>query len=455
MENIEYDYIVIGGGSGGIASGRRAAEYGAKVLVIEKGRIGGTCVNVGCVPKKVMFNTATIKENLEFAEGYGFKLNGGFTFDWSVIKQKRDDYIKRLNNIYDNLLKKSGVDYVSGFAKFVNENTVEVNGKQYKGKHFLIATGGRPDVPTTEGAEHGISSDGFFDLEQLPKKVCVVGAGYIAVELAGIFHKLGSDTTLAIRQNTFLREFDSMLSETLTVEMEKHNLKIAKNTQGVSKVIKKEDSTLEIHFNNNEVLSGFDVLVWAIGRRPNIEGLNLEGVGVKINKLGFIDTDEFQNTSVKSIYSLGDVSGRVLLTPVAIAAGRHLAARLFKDQPEAKLNYENIASVIFSHPPIGTVGLSEHQAIQKYGKETVRVYKSVFTNMFFSVLEESQKEKTAMKLVVVGTEERVVGIHTIGMGSDEMIQGFAVALKMGAKKSDLDNTVAIHPTASEEFVTMR
>ena len=246
-----------------------------------------------------------------------------------------------------------------------------------------------------------------------------------------------------------------MLGEYLALEMQRNGMDLKKSIQGVDKVVKKEDSTLEIHFSNGEIAAGYDCLVWAIGRHPNVEEIGLESVGVKLNKYGFIETDEFQNTSVPGIYSLGDVSGRVLLTPVAIAAGRHLAARLFKNQPNAKLNYDNVASVIFSHPPIGSVGISESKAIEVYGQENVKCYKSVFTNMFFSVLEENQKEKTAMKLVTVGKEEKVVGIHAIGLGSDEMIQGFAVALKMGATKSDLDNTVAIHPTSEEELVTMR
>ncbi|XP_078613026.1 glutathione reductase, mitochondrial-like [Branchiostoma floridae x Branchiostoma japonicum] len=444
-----FDYLVIGGGSGGLASARRAAEFGAKCGIIERARLGGTCVNVGCVPKKVMWNTAVHAEYLMDHKDYGFDVNGTTTFSWKTIKDKRDAYIKNLNGIYKSNLDKSHVEAIVGDAKFVGERCVEVDGNRYTAEHILIATGGRPVFPNTPGVEYGISSDGFFDLEDLPKKAVVVGAGYIAVEMAGILKTLGSDVSLLIRKDKVLRTFDSMISSELTEELQHIGINLMKQTQ-VSKVEKAADGRLTVFTNNGEI-SDVDTLLWAIGRVPNTE-IGLDTVGVELDSRGNIKVDEYQNTSTKGIYALGDVCGKALLTPVAIAAGRKLAHRVFNGE-DTKLDYSNIPTVVFSHPPIGTVGLTEEEAAAKYGKDHIRMYSARFTPMYHAVTE--RKTKTIMKMICLLPEEKIVGIHMMGIGCDEMLQGFSVAVKMGATKADFDSTVAIHPTSSEELVTMR
>ncbi|XP_044767880.1 glutathione reductase, mitochondrial isoform X5 [Neomonachus schauinslandi] len=376
-----YDYLVIGGGSGGLASARRAAELGARAAVVESHKLGGTCVNVGCVPKKVMWNTAVHSEFMHDHVDYGFQ-SCESKFNWRVIKEKRDAYVSRLNTIYQNNLTKSHIEIIHGHAAFTcdPEPTVEVNGNKYTAPHILIATGGVPSRPQESqipGACLGITSDGFFQLEELPGRSVIVGAGYIAVEIAGILSALGSKTSLMIRHDK----------------------------------------------------------------------------GIQTDDKGHIIVDEFQNTSIKGIYAVGDVCGKALLTPVAIAAGRKLAHRLFECKEDSKLDYDNIPTVVFSHPPIGTVGLTEDEAIYKYGKENVKTYSTTFTPMYHAVTK--RKTKCVMKMVCATAEEKVVGIHMQGIGCDEMLQGFAVAVKMGATKADFDNTVAIHPTSSEELVTLR
>ncbi|KAF6084102.1 glutathione-disulfide reductase [Phyllostomus discolor] len=378
---VAYDYLVIGGGSGGLASARRAAELGARVAVVESHKLGGTCVNVGCVPKKVMWNTAVHSEFMHDHADYGFQ-SCDSKFNWRVIKEKRDAYVSRLNSIYENNLTKAKIEIIPGYAAFTGDPrpTVEVNGKKYTAPHILIATGGSPSHPQESeipGASLGITSDGFFQLEELPRRSVIVGAGYIAVEIAGILSALGSRTSLMIRHDK----------------------------------------------------------------------------GIQTDGKGHILVDEFQNTNVKGIYAVGDVCGKALLTPVAIAAGRKLAHRLFECKEDSKLDYDNIPTVVFSHPPIGTVGLTEDEAMHKYGKENVKIYSTTFTPMYHAVT--TRKTKCVMKMVCANKEEKVVGIHMQGIGCDEMLQGFAVAVKMGATKADFDNTVAIHPTSSEELVTLR
>lgn len=457
----KFDYLVIGGGSGGIASARRAAEFGVKVALVEEKRLGGTCVNVGCVPKKVMFNTALHAEMLHDMKEYGFDVtvNG---FDWSHIKKSRDAYVKRLNGIYANNLDKSKVEVFEGHAQFDENGVCHVGEQQISGEHTLIATGGCPIIPNFEGKELGITSDGFFELEDLPKKTVVVGAGYIAVELAGILQTLGSEVHHFIRYDKVLRNFDAMLSEFITAEHQRIGVDLKKYTSNVK--VSKDGTTgkLTVSYNSkspedNEPqaseVKDVDCVLWAIGRNPNTENIGLDKLGVDITNKNEIKVDEFQNTSRKNFYALGDVCGRALLTPVAIAAGRRLAHRLFNNEKDLKLDYDNIPTVVFSHPTIGTVGLTEAQAIAKYGAEKIKVYQSKFVNMFYAVQEN--KPKTAMKLVCLQPEEKIIGLHVIGMGCDEMLQGFSVAVKMGATKKDFDNTVAIHPTSSEEFVTMR
>lgn len=445
----QFDYLVIGGGSGGIASARRAAEYGAKVAVFEAGAIGGTCVNVGCVPKKVMWNAAHLAEQLKHADGYGFD-QASTNFDWPTLKQKRDAYIERLNGIYNRNLEHSGVTKIDAHAHFLDDHTIEANGKQYTAPHILIATGGRPRLPDIEGAELGISSDGFFELEQQPKKVAVVGAGYIATELAGVMQSLGSDVSLIVRKETALRNFDQDIVALIMESIDAAGIEVIAQTQ-ISKV-EKTNNKLSLTTDSGNVLSDYDCLIWAIGREPASDKISLDQTNIDQDTRGYITTDKYQNTSTQGVYAVGDVSGRIELTPVAIAAGRRLADRLFDGQSEAHLNYDNIASVIFSHPPIGTVGMSEQQAREVHGDD-LKIYTSRFVNMYYAVLDH--KPATFCKLICTGAEERVIGCHIAGDAADEIIQGFAVAVKMGATKADFDNTVAIHPTAGEELVTLR
>lgn len=446
-----YDYIALGGGSGGIASVNRAAMYGKKCALIEAKEIGGTCVNVGCVPKKVMWNAAQIHEAVTlYGPDYGFDATLNH-LDWKKLIASRTAYIDRIHTSYDNGLAKNKVDVYRGFGRFVDTHTLEVNGEQITADHILIATGGRPSHPDIPGVELGIDSDGFFELPELPKRVAVVGAGYIAVELAGVLNGLGAETHLLVRKHAPLRSFDPMLSETLVEIMAEDGPTL--HTHAIPKsVVKNGDGSLTIALEDSRSLT-IDCLIWAIGREPATDTFNLDVTGVITDKKGYIKVDEFQNTNVPHIYAVGDNTGHIELTPVAVAAGRRLSERLFNNKPQERLDYQNVATVVFSHPPIGTVGMTEPQAREHFGDETVKVYNSSFTSMYTAVTQHRQTCR--MKLVCVGPDEKIVGIHGIGQGMDEMLQGFAVALKMGATKKDFDNTVAIHPTAAEEFVTMR
>lgn len=443
-----FDYVVIGGGSGGVATARRAAEYGARVALVEAGRLGGTCVNVGCVPKKVIWYAADIASKFHDAPGYGFAPHSP-VFDWSALKTRRDAYIARLNGIYGTMLEKSGVAVVHGFGRFLDGHTVEVDGRRLTAPHITIATGGQPVFPDIAGAELGISSDGFFALEHQPRRVAVVGSGYIAVEIAGVFRALGSEVALLARGDRLLRPFDAMLREELATRMTDDGIDIRYRSQPQA-VSRNADGALVVDCGEAGSVE-VDCVLWAIGRRANTGGLNLAAAGVTANADGTIPVDAFQNTDASGIYAIGDLTGAAELTPVAIAAGRRLAARLFLNQPDARLDYRNIPTVVFSHPTIGTVGLTEEEARAQF--DTVKVYATRFTPMYFAVTEH--KPKTAMKLVCAGADERVVGVHLIGEGADEMLQGFAVAVRMGATKRDFDDTVAIHPTSAEELVTLR
>lgn len=447
-----YDYLAIGGGSGGIASINRAASYGKKCAIIEAKHLGGTCVNVGCVPKKVMWYGAQIAEAIhQYAPDYGFDLDVK-TFDYVKLVESRQAYIGRIHTSYQNVLAKNNIDVIQGFAKFVNANTVEVNGEQITADHILIATGGRPSRPNIKGAELGIDSNGVFELTRLPKRIAIVGAGYIAVELAGVFNSFGVETHLFVRQHSPLRQFDPLIVETLLEVMNQDGIQL--HTQAIPQEVgKNADGSLTLSLQDGRQTE-VDCLVWAIGREPATDVINLQATGVETNERGFIKVDKFQNTNVKGIYAVGDIiEGGIELTPVAVAAGRRLSERLFNNKPNEHLDYNLVPTVVFSHPPIGTIGLTEPQAIAQYGEENVKVYKSSFTPMYSAITQHRQPCR--MKLVCVGKEEKVVGLHGIGFGVDEMIQGFAVAIKMGATKADFDNTVAIHPTGSEEFVTMR
>lgn len=445
----KYDLLVIGGGSGGLAHAQRAAEYGANAAVVEYGPLGGTCVNVGCVPKKVMWYAAHHAHQFHHAPDYGFdiKVEG---HDWSALKSRRDAYIKRLNGIYSGNLDKRGVTYIQGAARFVDAHTIEVAGHEYAADRIVIATGGRPSVPAIPGADLGITSDGFFELEEQPKRVLLAGSGYVSVELAGVFNALGSETHVIVRKDGVLRSFDKMLSGELMDIM--RNNGIVLDTGVVPQSVEKTADGIVVHASDGRSFGPVDCLVWAVGRDPNTDSLNAAAAGVAMDQWGFIPTDEYQRTNVEHIFALGDVTGREALTPVAIAAGRRLADRLYGGMEGRHLEYRLIPTVIFSHPTIGTVGLTEDEARAEYGDD-VKVYASGFVAMYYALGED--KQRSSMKLITAGPEERVVGCHVIGEGADEMMQGFAVAMRMGATKADFDDTVAIHPTSAEELVTMR
>jgi glutathione reductase (NADPH) len=419
-----------------------------------------------CVPKKVTYNAAALAEAIHDSKAYGFSVEETAPFDWSTFKTKRDAYIKRLNGIYERNLNNDKVDYVHGWARLTSKNQAEVtlddNSKVLiNAKKILVAVGGKPTIPPEiPGSEYGTNSDGFFDISTQPKKVAIVGAGYIAVEFAGMFNALGTETHLFIRHDTFLRNFDPMIQEAVTNEYERLGVKLHKRSQA-SKIEKDSNGKLTVTYKddqgNESVVSDVDNLIWAIGRTPETKGIGLEEAGVKLAKSGHIIVDEYQNTDVDSIYALGDVTGEVELTPVAIAAGRRLAHRLFGG-PEfstLKLDYNNIPSVVFSHPEVGSIGLTEPQAIEKYGKDNIKVYKTSFTAMYYAMMDPEQKGPTNYKLITTGPEEKVVGLHIMGIGSGEMLQGFGVAVKMGATKADFDSCVAIHPTSAEELVTLK
>lgn len=447
----EYDIIAIGGGSGGSATMNRAAMHGAKAAVIEGNIIGGTCVNVGCVPKKVMWYGAQVSETLKnYAADYGYTI-GETSFDFKTLRKNREAYIERSRQAFSNNFNRNGVDYIEGYARFVDKNTVEVNGEHIRAKHIVIATGSYAFIPNVPGSELGGTSDDVFAWEELPESVSIIGAGYIAVELAGVLHALGVKTDLFVRKGGPLRGFDQGIVEVLVEEMKKNGQPL--HTHKVPQKLEKLDNgDIQIHFEDGTTHTSQKV-IWAVGRKANVQQLNLEAAGVELTERGFIQVDEYQNTTTPGIYALGDVSGEKELTPVAIKAGRTLAERLFNGKTDAKMDYELIPTVVFSHPAIGSIGLSQEQAEAKYGAENIKVYESNFAGMYSAITVHRQMTK--LKLITLGEEEKIIGLHGIGEGVDEMIQGFAVALKMGATKADFDATVAIHPTASEEFVTMR
>jgi glutathione reductase (NADPH) len=420
------------------------------------------------VPKRVFYNAASLAESLHDAYDYGLRPTehkGKFhgKIDWALFKQKRDAYVLKLNGIYARNLGKDNVTAMQGSAKFIDAHTLDVSGKRVSAKHIVIAVGGEPRRPLNiPGGEHAITSDEFFALKTQPKRVAIVGAGYIAVELAGVFNALGTDTSLIVRGARALRRFDHTISESLDTEMKAAGIKVVTNTSIASIVPRADGKLFNLTTKANPSdgttdkkqkqfdLTKFDCVLYAIGRTPLTKALNLDAAKVKLTARGYIQVDEFQNTTAPGVYALGDVSGGVELTPVAIAAGRQLAARLFNGKPNAKFDYTNVPSVVFSHPPIGTVGLTEQQAADKFGAASLTIYRSVFTSMYHALTE--RKTKTTMKIVCTGSNERVVGLHLIGIGCDEMLQGFGVAIKMGATKADIDSSCAIHPTSSEEVV---
>lgn len=445
----KFDLLVIGGGSGGLACAQRAAEYGARVALIEPGRLGGTCVNVGCVPKKIMWNASEIQEALSDSGDYGFAPTSA-GHDWAALKTKRDAYLLRLNALFARNLVQHKIEHVVGRASFQGAALIAA-GRTLAAPHIVIASGGRPLWPAIPGAALGITSDGFFELTTRPERVAVAGSGYIAIELAGILAGLGSKVVLVIRSATVLKQFDALLGETALLMLREAGVDIASDCRGAA-LTRGADKSLRLELHDGRCLAPLDTVIWAVGRVPNVEDLALERAGVRLDACGFIATDEFQATSAPGIYAIGDVTGRIPLTPVAIAAGRRLADRLFGAQPDRKLDYDIVPTVIFGHPPIAAVGLSEAAARARHG-DAVKVYMSSFVPLYHAMT--TRKPHARLKLVTVGEEERVVGLHAIGPGADEMLQGFAVALRLGARKRDFDNTVAIHPTSAEEFVTMR
>ncbi len=448
----DYDVIAIGAGSGGLSIVERAAEYGKKCAVVEAKKMGGTCVNIGCVPKKVMWFGAHIAEALRDAPDFGFDLEQK-GFDWATLVEKREQYITNINTWYGGYMEEKGVDVLQGWGSFVDAHTVSVDGKEYTAETIVIAPGGTPAIPQeTENADLGITSDGFFALQEQPKKVAVIGSGYIAVELAGVLQALGTDTSLLSRKDLVLRGFDDMVRETLTDAMITSGIHKEYHFK-VKKLIKADDGTITVESEDGQHLEGFDQVIWAVGRNTLIEPLKLENAGLSANGRGFIEVDDYHRTAVDNIYAIGDVTGQAPLTPVAIRAGRYLAERLYNNKPDIKMDLSKVPTVVFSHPPVGTIGLAEHDARSQYGHDNVQVYTSVFTPMRYAFTEH--QIKTALKLVCVGEEQKVVGIHVVGDGADEMMQGFAVAVQMGATKADLDATIAIHPSSSEELVTMR
>jgi glutathione reductase (NADPH) len=443
------DLLVVGGGSGGLAAAQRAVEYGARVTVIEHGRLGGTCVNVGCVPKKIMWNAASMAHAMSDARGYGFDL-AGTNHDWAALKSKRDAYVLNLNEIYARNLASKDIEHIDAHGSLDGANVVRSGDRRLTAEHIIIAVGGGPIVPDLPGAELGITSDGFFELEAVPGRVAMVGSGYIAVELAGMLHALGAAVDLFARFDSVLRTFDEMLQRAVVAAMEGDGIGL--HWHSIPASVERLDDGLWLSTEDGRRHGPFDELIWAIGRQPSTPGLGLESAGVETDDQGYIPVDQYQHTNVPNIYAVGDVTGKVALTPVAIAAGRRLADRDFGGMSDRYLDYENIPSVVFSHPPIGVCGLTEKQAHEKYSGD-IKVYTSEFVPMINSFTEH--RTKARMKLITAGNEELVVGCHLFGPGSDEMLQGFSVAIHMGATKKDFDDTVAIHPTSAEELVTMR
>jgi glutathione reductase (NADPH) len=463
----EYDYIAIGGGSGGIASINRAASYGKKCAIIEEKALGGTCVNVGCVPKKVMWFAGQIADAFKYAPDYGFSMTQS-AYSWKTMLKNREAYIQRIHASYHRLLKNNAIDLIEGRGVLKDKHTIQVGKRLITSDKILIATGGMPIQPSIVGKEHILDSDGFFELKEQPKKVVIVGGGYIAIELAGVLNALGSETHLIFRKSLPLTGFDALIRESLMELLQSEGIHVYPNTHvesiheasdlnvsdlKIANFKKQNVKTMIIQSENEQQkseLQNIHSVIYAIGRKPMTQGLGLEDAGILLDKKGYIITDEEQKTSIDNCFAIGDNTGKAPLTPVAVAAGRLLSERLFNQQ-KAIFDYQQIPTVVFSHPPIATIGLTEEEARHCY--EKVKVYVSQFTSMYTAITQHRQMTK--MKLICTGNNEKVVGLHIIGVGADEMLQGFAVAIKMGATKQDFDRTLAIHPTSSEELVTLR
>jgi len=444
----DFDLFVIGAGSGGVRAARFAAGFGTRVAVVESRYLGGTCVNVGCVPKKLLVYGSHFADDFEQAKGYGWTV-GQSTFDWPTLIANKNREIERLNGIYRKLLVNSGVTLLEGHGHLLDPHTVEVNGQRYSAERILIATGGWPVIPEIPGREYAISSNEAFFLEQLPKRVIVVGGGYIAVEFAGIFNGLGAQTTQLYRRELFLRGFDGTVRTHLRDEMIRAGVDLQFNAD-IARIDKLADGSLKATLKDGRELEA-DCVFYATGRRPMLDNLGLENTGVQLNDQGFIKVDELFQTTEPSILALGDVIGRVQLTPVALAEGMAVARRLFKPEQYRPVDYQHIPTAVFSQPPIGTVGLTEEQA-REQGHQ-VAIFESDFRALKLT-LTESQ-ERTLMKLVVDSQTDKVLGCHMVGPDAGEIVQGLAIALKAGATKQLFDETIGVHPTAAEEFVTLR
>ncbi|MBD9656454.1 MULTISPECIES: glutathione-disulfide reductase [unclassified Pseudomonas] len=444
----DFDLFVIGAGSGGVRAARFAAGYGARVAVAESRYLGGTCVNVGCVPKKLLVYGAQFADEFEHAEGFGWT-PGQASFSWPTLIANKNREIERLNGIYRKLLVGSGVSLLEGHARLLDEHRVEVDGKTYSAERILIATGGWPHIPEIPGHEHAINSNQAFFLEELPRRVLVVGGGYIAVEFASIFNGLGAQTSLLYRGELFLRGFDNSLRTHLHEELGKKGLDVQFNTD-IARIDKQADGSLRATLKDGRTLEA-DCIFYATGRRPMLDNLGLENTSVSLDDKGYIKVDDEYQTTAPSILAIGDVIGRVQLTPVALAEGMAVARRLFKPEEYRKVDYRMIPTAVFSLPNIGTVGLSEEQA-REAGHE-VKIFESRFRPMKLTLTESD--ERTLMKLVVDAKTDRVLGCHMVGPDAGEIVQGLAVALKAGATKQVFDETIGVHPSAAEEFVTLR
>lgn len=443
----DYDLFVIGAGSGGVRASRMASSFGARVAVCEDRYMGGTCVNVGCVPKKLYVYASEYGAHFNEAEGFGWQTNKA-SFDWPTLRENKIAEISRLNGIYDDILDNANVEVIKGRGKIVDQHTVEIAGKNYTTERILIAVGGWPFIPDIQGREHVVSSNEVFDLEAFPKRIVVVGGGYIAVEFAGIFNGLGSRVTQLYRGDLFLRGFDREVRDFAAQEIIKKGVDLRFDID-VTSVEKQADGSLKVNLNDGESILA-DAVLYATGRKPQLDNLGLENVNITLTDNGYIKVNDNFQTSESSIYALGDVTGGMELTPVALEEGMTLARSIFNNQP-CKIDYSNIATTVFCQPNIATVGMTEQQARAEYSN--VVKYRSSFRAMKHTI--SGSQERTLMKLLVDGDTDKVLGVHMVGADAGEIMQGIAIAIKAGATKADFDATIGIHPTAAEEFVTMR
>jgi glutathione reductase (NADPH) len=446
----DFNLLVLGGGSGGLATAQKAASFGATVGLVEMDYLGGTCVNRGCIPKKIMWYAAQLAEYYHAAAAYGFHPNDTqLTFEKLV--EHRESYIKTLRANYQSQLKKNNIQYIKGKAIFTDKHSITVNGKSYSADHIVIATGCNPHRLPIVGAELAIDSDGFFALQHQPKKAAIIGGGYIAIELASILNQLGTEVIIIFRGDVLLKNFDLMISNTLSTIMHDRGITLLSNQQ-LTKITRDSSNHLIAHCEHKKVITDLDCVIFATGRQPQTQQLNLNAAGIQTNDKGFIITDQWETTNIPHIYAIGDVAGKKLLTPVAIAAGRQLATRIFGDIKDAHVDYDNIPTVVFSHPPIASIGMSEQLAVERYGRDNIKVYETQFNPLFYALTKEKSLSK--IKLITHKPDEKIIGCHLMGIGADEILQGFAVAIKMGATKKDLLHTIPIHPTSAEELITL-